>query len=462
MFKYIIGSIVAVVAAISSWCYHKWDVWFNNGTEKAYSVCCTPDRLMLTPSDSSSTSRNVSWLCDTIVRPSHLLLVDKASSDTSVVCAEGEVYASRAGRAAYYVCRLRNLIAGHSYSYCAVTGNASSKWHSFSIPDAPDECTFLYLGDIQDTIGGIMHSVIDTIISRQPHFDLLALGGDLVQEAADNFWQEAMYDIDSIRQTTPVINIPGNHEYFKGLPVSLERRFSLVFSYFLDSEIGHDEDSPWSGSQVFTTTLANVQFFCLDGNRELPYLISQRSWLEEQLQQSTARWKIVLIHQPLFSIRNSNNNLIQRYVFADLLSEYGVDLVLQAHEHAYSRYFEASSDTLLSPVYTISHCSRKHYHIEFDDRFHKFGCGDYYYQMIHASADSLVMSTYRIANDSTLATSLYDALTLVKTTPSQQHATIIDNGSAIKETVFNADHPAGVKFEARIDNYKKSHPERFQ
>ena len=46
-----------------------------------------------------------------------------------------------------------------------------------------------------------------------------------------------------------------------------------------------------------------IQFFLLDSNREQPYPYTQRQWLKQQLGQNRARWKIVVLHHPLFSVR---------------------------------------------------------------------------------------------------------------------------------------------------------------
>ena len=67
-----------------------------------------------------------------------------------------------------------------------------------------------------------------------------------------------------------------------------------------------------------------MQIFCLDSNREFFYLWTQKKWLEEQLKKSNARWKIVVLHHPLYSIKGSMNNLFQRTMFNPLVEEYGV------------------------------------------------------------------------------------------------------------------------------------------
>lgn len=61
-------------------------------------------------------------------------------------------------------------------------------------------------------------------------------------------------------------------------------------------------------------------------------LFSQREWLKKTLKASDKKWKIVMFHHPVYSIKGKMNNLPVRWMFDSLLREYGVDLVLQGHE----------------------------------------------------------------------------------------------------------------------------------
>ena len=117
-----------------------------------------------------------------------------------------------------------------------------------------------------------------------------------------------------------------------------------------------------------------MQLFCLDSNREFFYLWTQRQWLEEQLKKSEAKWKIVVLHHPLYSVKGAMNNLIQRWMFDDLIQEHGVNLVLQGHEHAYARRGDNGQQ---STIYLISHCSPKGYRINPPEgRFEKIEKGE--------------------------------------------------------------------------------------
>lgn len=438
-----------LVVGLSLWMYSRWDVWFHNPEEGPYTSQAEPHRVLLTFGDDQESSRNVSWQADSILHPSHLELA-RPDGDTVSIDAAGEVFRSRNGLAAYYVVRLRGLQPEAQYGYRVVTNGKASPWYHFrTYEEKRHELSFLYVGDVQDSIGGKANQFLREALSRHAQSEFLVCGGDLTERPIDAYWAETFRDVDSICQAMPLLTVTGNHDYLKGLPCVLERRFSLVFSYFLDAMVGDN--------QVYTLCYGPAQFFLLDSNRELPYLLTQRHWLEEQLKKSTARWKIVVLHHPLFSIIGSNN-LIQRWVFNDLIEEYNVDLVLQGHEHAYARMTRHESDgKAVTPVYTVSHCSPKNYYIDFSDRFDKFGISSRYYQTVDIVDDTLKMATYEVYNHS-----LYDSLCIIK---HQQAVDIRDEGRGIPEYMeFSPDLSKGKDraYAKRIEEYKAKHPERLR
>ena len=438
---------LAVLIGLSILCYVRWNVWFGNVPEPPYTTPDSPQRILLTFGDSDATSRNVSWSCGETLQTSFLELAD--SNDTLRVEADGEVFESRSGKAAYYVARLRHLQAGGQYSYRVCTNNHYSSWHHFQLSDHRTT-SFLYVGDVQDTIAGIANHLLRGAFLHHPEAQFLVSGGDLTERPIDAYWQETFEGLDSIGQSVPVLTATGNHDYLKGLVYSLERRFSLIHSYYLDSMEGVN--------QVFTLRYNDVQFFVLDSNREFFYLFTQRSWLKKQLEESKAKWKVVVLHHPLYSIRGKNNNLIQRWMFDDLIREYGVDLVLQGHEHAYARMtMHDAGGKAQAPVYTVSHLSPKNYRIEFDERFDKFGSGSRYYQKVVADDNHLTLTAY-----DAMTHALYDSLVISKPvgqTGGQKAGGIVsDYGMQIPEVIEFTPEPGNkkdAKFAKRIEAYKE-------
>ena len=397
-----VGIGLVIVIVLGCWVASRWHTWFVEEDEEAYVVSSSPVHVLLTFGDAQPLSRNVSWQADSVLRPSWLELVCLADSDTIRVEAQGEVFRSRGGQAAYYVARLRDLQAGTRYAYRAVTGEKASPWYQFHTQSgSTDKVEFLYVGDVQDSIGGEANRFLREALSRHPESEFLVCGGDLADGPRQSCWDEAFRDIDSVAQAMPLLVVAGNHDYRKGVIQWLERRFPLTFSYFLDAKI--------ADNQVYTLNYGPVQFFLLDSNRELPYLLTQRDWLKAQLEQSRARWKIVVLHHPLFSIRSRSRNLIQRWVFNDLLEDYGVDLVLQAHEHAYARMTAHEGGQAVTPVYTVSHCSPKNYEIYENDRYDKSITSSRFYQTVRISGDTLTLAAYEVYHHS-----LCDSLQIIK------------------------------------------------
>lgn len=399
--KYIIFCVIMI--ALGLWVWSRWNVWFHNPEEPVYTPLAVPHRVLLTFGDSDGqTARNVSWQCDTALQASWLELVALPDSDTVRIQAKGEVFRSRSGQAAYYVARLRGLNAASAYSYRAVTNGKTSPWYSFTTPSDDSCLSFIYVGDVQDTIDGEANRYLREAFERHPRSEFLVCGGDLTERPMDKYWEETFRGLDGIGQTKPVMVVTGNHDYLKGVVMTLERRFSLIMSYFLDSKV--------ADNQVYTLTYGPAQFFLLDSNREFPYLLTQRKWLRQQLQQSHAKWKIVILHHPLISLKHKNNNLFQRWAFKGLIEEFGVDLVLQGHEHAYGRVATRTSDNqLTTPVYTISHCSPKSYHIDPADRFDKVLRDGRYYQTVSIHADTMTIAAY-----DTYTHSVFDSIRIIK------------------------------------------------
>ena len=454
MRKYLRYVLLLAVVALMGWVAMRWNVWFGNPEELAVDPSMTPAHVLLTFGDENEMSRNVSWQCDTVLRPSYLELVCLEDGDTTRIEANGEVFASRKGKAAYYVARLRQLKPAASYCYRAVSGDDRSPWHEFQTYAPNRDCfSFLFVGDVQDTIGGIANRLLLDAWAHHPEVEFLVCGGDLTERPANQYWDETFRSLDSIGQTMPMLNVTGNHDYFKGIIRRLEHRFPLVFSYFLDSKV--------DDNMVYTLNYGDAQLFVLDSNREFFYLWTQRQWLEEQLSQSKAKWRILILHHPLYSIKGYNN-VIQRWMFDDLVAQYGVDLVLQGHEHAYARmtaHYKNASPA--APVYTVSHCSPKNYRIHFDERFDKFGISSRYYQTISVHGDTLAMAAYDANTHA-----LYDSLMIVvNPVKNYQLRPVIDLGKDIPENMdFNPDpnNKKDRKFVERINEYKKTHPERIK
>jgi 3',5'-cyclic AMP phosphodiesterase CpdA len=96
---------------------------------------------------------------------------------------------------------------------------------------------------------------------------------------------------------------------------------------------------------------------------------AQVSWLEKVLSNNPNHWTIVLQHQPLYAMAKGRDYQEMRAVLAPLFEKYGVALVLQGHDHHYSRTHKVAQDRVVDPaapgvIYAISVSGPKMYEVQ--------------------------------------------------------------------------------------------------
>ena len=369
-------------------------------------------------------------------------------SDTLTVEATPTIYHSRAGVDAFYHALLNDLRRGETYSYRVRSSHDTTGWFNFEM-DTTHQYSFLYMGDVQDELDGGFDSLLPSIMERNRNTSFMLFGGDLIERPMDCYWDLVFRSLDTFATRYPIVCVPGNHEYLKGLSRKLERRFTLTFPYF---EVEDESDNA-----LYSFARGDARFFLLDSNKDIWNLGEQREWLKKQLAESKERWKIVVLHHPLHSIKGAANNLGVWAYFDGVIKEAGVDLVLQGHEHAYARSCVDVSESgeVTSPLYLVTYCSRKDYAMKFYGDVEKWGTDDRYYQRISVSEDSLVIQTYGAEHN------LYDDVVLVKDDKGKR---LIDRGKEIPEKIqvsewFRANKSAKKirKFEKAIEEWKSEH-----
>ena len=84
-----------------------------------------------------------------------------------------------------------------------------------------------------------------------------------------------------------------------------------------------------------TRLTTRVEFFAVDSTNLDG---AQLTWLDERLTLSTAAWKVVFLHHPLYtSGRYRNQSRAHRWALEPIFERHGVDIVLSGHEHIYQR-----------------------------------------------------------------------------------------------------------------------------
>jgi predicted phosphodiesterase len=139
-------------------------------------------------------------------------------------------------------------------------------------------------------------------------------------------------------------NIYGGHS-----PKDFARKFEQPYKPLLDAGVkfyaalgNHDKQSeshygPFNmgGERYYSFKKNDVAFFVLDSSYMDP---AQLDWLEKQLRDSNATWKICYFHHPLYSDGKAHGpDLDLRSVLVPLFQKYQVNVVFAGHEHFYER-----------------------------------------------------------------------------------------------------------------------------
>jgi len=109
----------------------------------------------------------------------------------------------------------------------------------------------------------------------------------------------------------------------------------------------HEENAHWFYNFVsypkpenyYSFNYGAVHFIALDSNMEIGPGTEQYEWLKKDLESSSARWKIVFLHHPLYdSIHQAEKfELTLRRNLAPILEKHGVDIIFSGHSHVYER-----------------------------------------------------------------------------------------------------------------------------
>ncbi len=150
----------------------------------------------------------------------------------------------------------------------------------------------------------------------------------------------------------------GDNNYGDGSPESYRVRFEDPYRLLLDAGVtfyaalgNHDPDQQWH-YPLFN--MGGKRYYTFERRAGLPPLVGERvqffaadtvnldnaqvSWLDRELSRSTAEWKIVFFHHPIYtSGRYAWSSAVLRHSLEQVFVEHAVDVVFSGHEHLYER-----------------------------------------------------------------------------------------------------------------------------
>ncbi|SDA79222.1 Purple acid Phosphatase, N-terminal domain [Lachnospiraceae bacterium G11] len=259
-----------------------------------------------------------------------------------------------------YKAHLENLEKNATYFFRA--GNKDFGFYdtgSFTIEDDAekiDKVTFLHLTDCQEDERANYTKwakVLEAGFKTAPDTKFVAFTGDLINDYHGRNmlqWNWGLGEPKKSLLDSVIMPTSGNHDEWE---YSFTDRFDIKWADYIKEGDKHpvtgkiitdgtlDEKTGGCYSFMYGEDVAFININTNDTNNLPDDFQSQYNWLEGELKKyENVKWKIVQVHKGMMSAGNHTNDgeVDQlRDLLPPLFAKYKVDLVLQGHDHVYTR-----------------------------------------------------------------------------------------------------------------------------
>ncbi len=264
-----------------------------------------------------------------------------------------------------YVCKVAvKLKQNTTYTYRAYDkgAQATSNKATFTTGNlTANSFKFVHVSDSQvtgstddysgDGTGEYFANTLKGIMQSTPDFMLHT--GDFVEYSKyEGYWKNMLDFNVQYLMKLPVMAISGNHE------TSYRAGVNETFKHF-NVKIPTQETK---FGYYYSFNYGNAKFIMLNTNNLIDNKLepAQYNWLEKELKNNNKKWTIVSLHNPMYSVGNYGADSSKNYIslalraqLTKLFVDCKVDLVLQGHDHVYSKTFPIKADGMAdtNPIY---------------------------------------------------------------------------------------------------------------
>ncbi|MBN1116830.1 MAG: metallophosphoesterase [Bacteroidales bacterium] len=377
----------------------------------------SPDRIMLTIPGNPSTTRAVSWRTDFTIKNAYAQIIEATEkplfdSIANTIEAQSSSWETGSDLAMGHRVIFSGLKPSALYNYRVGGDGGWSEWFQFRTSSAENKSfSILYFGDVQNDILSYGSRNLRQAFMHEPDAEFMLFAGDLVNRSYEEYWAEFFYAGSFMFSSIPVVATPGNHEYYPNPDSTKPREFSNHWNQIFTN--------PQNGPQAnlnrsYYFDYQGVKFISLD-SYFLAYIsqdtASYLQWFEQVLKENTMKWKVVFFHHPVYSCSFNRDNTGLREMIKPILEKYGVDLVLQGHDHTYCRGQNlpmAGTEYENLPVYVVSVSGAKMYGLNPERWSDRVGSNMQLYQVIEFAGDKIIFNSYTSSKE------LYDSFSIIK------------------------------------------------
>ncbi len=285
-----------------------------------------PDQIILTWSGDPSNSMDIQWRTKPKTDASSLKYREKGSSQVFSVTAEKMVMEDRMLMndrfTNHFTAKLKNLKPGIWYEYQIALQKDWSAAQCFQTADEDDSFSFLWFGDTH--FSPQFGDILKKSWAAHPDAAFFSIVGDLVSDGLNRNQWDALYEYSKeTASRIPFMSVPGNHDNRAGLGAKM---FCDLFSYPMNGPDGVPKE------QTYAFTYKNALFLMIDATSPIE---AQTAWIEKQLAETKAKWKIAMFHFPPYNWEEPYLDIQKAWV--PLFDKYHADMVFGGHLHYYMR-----------------------------------------------------------------------------------------------------------------------------
>ncbi|MFC8300745.1 fibronectin type III domain-containing protein [Micromonospora orduensis] len=260
---------------------------------------------------------------------------------------------------------ISNLRENTAYSYRVGAEGSWSPTYAFKTQDFEGDYDFLFFGDPQ--IGSSGDRLMDqagwedtlkVATAANPNAELLVSGGDHVESANDEGQWTSFMAPDQLRQY-PVVATIGNHD------VGGKSYEQHHFTPNTDRTAPYYDNGNPAGTKSggdYWFVYKDVLFIDINSNSyKLPTDGSNAgdaahvAYITDVVNKhgSEAKWKVLVYHHSIYSPAShatDTDNKQRREDFTTAFSNLGIDMVLQGHDHSYSRSYSIKNGQKENPA----------------------------------------------------------------------------------------------------------------
>jgi len=280
-------------------------------------------KLLMNPYLQAVTDSSIIVMAETNTRDPVIVQFGETTLDRIATTAFIRVAVDRREQTFVHRIFLNNLLPGKTYKYRAIHLKDTSEIFEFhtSVPKGMP-FRFTIMGDNRSNPE--VHSRKSLKMAQhKPYFSIYT--GDLCYSGKYFEWKKEFFtpEEQELIARVPFFNSLGNHE--------AQTELTKVFLQAPQSKSDNE--------YYYSFDYGDVHFLILNTEDNIQPGSPQWKFAEEDLANTTQKWKIVVFHIPAYSWGGHNGNKNMQEFTSKILEKYKVDIVLNGHNHFYQRSF---------------------------------------------------------------------------------------------------------------------------